>query len=55
VIPAQCRYTLLKTKVEIKLVKAESIQWKQLEFQAIPQAVVQTVAVRNGDNWSPCL
>ncbi|CAK9224880.1 unnamed protein product [Sphagnum jensenii] len=47
VIPAQCRYTLLKTKVEIKLVKAESIQWKQLEFQAIPQAVVQTVAVRN--------
>ncbi|KAH8965276.1 hypothetical protein BDL97_04G109500 [Sphagnum fallax] len=47
VIPAQCRYTLLKTKVEIKLVKAESIQWKQLEFQGIPQAVVQTVAVRN--------
>lgn len=31
VVPAESKYELLKTKVEIRLAKADSIQWPSLE------------------------
>lgn len=45
VVPAQCRYTLLRTKVEIRLTKAESMQWKQLEYDPKLQQTVRAVVV----------
>ncbi|KAJ7969865.1 protein SGT1-like [Quillaja saponaria] len=32
IIPSKCSYEVLSTKVEIRLAKAESINWKSLEF-----------------------
>ncbi|KAK1421432.1 hypothetical protein QVD17_23765 [Tagetes erecta] len=32
IVPAKCRYEVLSTKVEIRLAKAEPIQWTSLEF-----------------------
>ncbi|PRQ60226.1 putative SGS domain, HSP20-like chaperone, tetratricopeptide-like helical domain-containing protein [Rosa chinensis] len=32
IIPEKCRFDVLSTKVEIRLAKAESIQWTSLEF-----------------------
>lgn len=32
IIPSRCRYDVLSTKIEIRLVKAESIHWTSLEF-----------------------
>ncbi|KAF8013367.1 hypothetical protein BT93_I1265 [Corymbia citriodora subsp. variegata] len=42
VIPEKCRYQILSTKVEIRLAKAEAIQWKSLEYSkeaTVPQKV----------------
>ncbi|KAE8719719.1 Protein SGT1-like protein [Hibiscus syriacus] len=42
IIPDRCRYDVLSTKIEIRLVKAEPIQWASLEFSrevAVPQRV----------------
>ncbi|XVF50900.1 hypothetical protein PTKIN_Ptkin04bG0140600 [Pterospermum kingtungense] len=42
IIPDKCRYDVLSTKVEIRLAKAEPIQWTSLEFSrevAVPQRV----------------
>lgn len=47
IVPAQCSYNPLSTKVEIKLAKADSIQWKQLEFDPKPQ-IVKTVVIPKG-------
>ncbi|KAG0565195.1 hypothetical protein M758_8G166800 [Ceratodon purpureus] len=44
IVPAQCSYNLLSTKVEIKLTKAERVQWKQLDFDPQPQTI-KTVAI----------
>ncbi|KAK4745500.1 hypothetical protein SAY87_011812 [Trapa incisa] len=33
IIPNKCRYTVLSTKIEIRLVKAEPIHWASLEFR----------------------
>ncbi|GMH08947.1 hypothetical protein Nepgr_010787 [Nepenthes gracilis] len=32
IIPSKCRYVVLPTKIEIRLAKAEAIQWTSLEF-----------------------
>lgn len=32
IIPSKCRYEVLSTKVEIRLAKAEAIQWTSLEY-----------------------
>lgn len=32
IVPAKCRYEVLSTKIEIRLAKAETIQWTSLEF-----------------------
>ncbi|XWS61246.1 hypothetical protein CRYUN_Cryun07bG0109300 [Craigia yunnanensis] len=42
IIPDKCRYDVLSTKIEIRLAKAESIQWAYLEFSkevSVPQRV----------------
>jgi len=44
IVPAQCSYSILSTKVEIKLAKADGTQWKQLEFDSKPQ-IVKTVVI----------
>ncbi|KAH7538114.1 protein SGT1 homolog [Ziziphus jujuba] len=47
IIPAKCRYDVLSTKVEIRLAKAEPIQWTSLEFSkknAVPQRVTALVS-----------
>jgi suppressor of G2 allele of SKP1 len=50
IIPAQCSYTPLSTKVEIKLAKApaENTQWKQLEYDPKPQ-IVKTAVLPKAD------
>lgn len=40
IIPDNCRYSILSTKLEIRLAKAETINWTSLEYdkkQAVPQ------------------
>ncbi|KAJ9164237.1 hypothetical protein P3X46_023839 [Hevea brasiliensis] len=44
IIPAKCRYDVLSTKVEIRLAKADPIQWTSLEYKKEP-TVVQRVDV----------
>ncbi|OMO66901.1 Calcyclin-binding protein [Corchorus olitorius] len=42
IIPDKCRYEVMSTKIEIRLAKAEPIQWTSLEFTrevAVPQRV----------------
>ncbi|KAL1319445.1 hypothetical protein HN51_071733 [Arachis hypogaea] len=42
IIPSRCRYEVLSTKIEIRLVKADPIHWTSLEFTraTVPQMVV---------------
>ena len=54
IVPAQCSYTPLSTKVEIKLAKADNAQWKQLDFDPKPQ-IVKTVVVPKGSDLFPTL
>ncbi|KAI9160299.1 hypothetical protein LWI28_006951 [Acer negundo] len=45
IIPAKCKYEVLSTKVEIRLAKAEQIQWTSLEFSgqsAVPVRVISS-------------
>ncbi|XP_034710883.1 protein SGT1 homolog isoform X1 [Vitis riparia] len=48
IIPDKCRYEVLSTKIEIRLAKAEEIQWTSLEFSkenTVPQRInVSTIA-----------
>ncbi|KAH9611879.1 hypothetical protein KSS87_003718 [Heliosperma pusillum] len=44
ITPAKCRHDVLSTKIEIRLAKAEAIQWTSLEFTK-DVAVVQKVNV----------
>ncbi|XP_021726759.1 protein SGT1 homolog [Chenopodium quinoa] len=50
IIPAKCRYDVLSTKIEIRLAKAEPIQWTSLEFVkdvVVPQKInISTPAQR---------
>ncbi|CAI8593711.1 unnamed protein product [Vicia faba] len=47
IIPSRCRYEVMSTKIEIRLVKAESIHWKSLEFTTetavAPRAIASSV------------
>lgn len=43
IIPAQCKYEVLLTKIEIRLAKAEALQWTSLEFSMdamVPQSII---------------
>lgn len=47
IIPDKCRYAVLSTKIEVRLTKAENIQWTSLEFRleaAVPQIVTASVS-----------
>lgn len=50
IIPSKCRYDVLSTKIEIRLAKAEPIQWISLEYTkdvAVPQKInISTPAQR---------
>lgn len=50
IIPAKCKYQVLSTKIEIRLAKAEPIQWTSLEYTkdvAVPRKInVSSVADR---------
>lgn len=40
IIPAQCKYSIFSTKIEVRLAKAEPINWTSLEYdkkQVVPQ------------------
>jgi len=50
IIPDKCRYEVLSTKVEIRLAKAEIINWPSLEYSK-EIAVTQKVNVLSGN---PC-
>ncbi|XP_058779150.1 protein SGT1 homolog [Vicia villosa] len=47
IIPSRCRYEVMATKIEIRLAKAESINWKSLEFTTeatvAPRAIASSV------------
>ncbi|XWS48492.1 hypothetical protein CRYUN_Cryun13aG0082100 [Craigia yunnanensis] len=48
IIPDKCRYDVLSTKIEIRLAKAEPIQWASLEFSrevAVPQRVKSSITI----------
>lgn len=47
VIPEKCRYQILSTKIEIRLAKAEAIQWKSLDYSK-EATVAQKVIVPSG-------
>jgi hypothetical protein len=47
ILPEKCRYVVLSTKVEIRLVKAECINWPSLEYSK-EIAVTQKVNVSSG-------
>ncbi|XP_057951100.1 protein SGT1 homolog B-like [Malania oleifera] len=49
IIPAKCRYDVLSTKVEIRLTKAEAINWMSLEF-CKENSVTQRINVSSGTN-----
>ncbi|KAL3524333.1 hypothetical protein ACH5RR_017167 [Cinchona calisaya] len=48
IIPAQCRYEVLSTKIEICLAKAEAIHWTSLEFSR-DNAALQRINVSSGN------
>lgn len=47
IIPAKCKYEVLSTKIEIRLAKAEAIQWTSLEFSK-DITVLQKINVSTG-------
>ncbi|KAL8519259.1 hypothetical protein ACS0TY_010267 [Phlomoides rotata] len=44
IVPSKCKYEVMSTKVEIRLAKADAVQWTSLEFQrgvpVVPKANV---------------
>ncbi|KAL0015881.1 hypothetical protein SO802_002950 [Lithocarpus litseifolius] len=52
IIPAKCRYEVLSTKVEIRLAKAEIINWPSLEYSK-EIAVTQKVNVLSVESQRP--
>ncbi|CAN0909884.1 Protein SGT1 homolog B [Linum grandiflorum] len=55
VVPANCRYQVLSTKIEIHLAKVEAIHWTSLEYKkdALPNVPAATVSQRpaRGKDW----
>lgn len=47
IVPAKCRYDVMSTKIEIRLVKADTIHWSSLEYSR-DVAVVQKAVVSSG-------
>jgi len=65
IVPEKCKYEVLTTKIEIRLVKAEAINWTSLEYSK-EVTVRQNVNVPSGEspvvycgstwplNWEEC-
>ncbi|XP_028109032.1 protein SGT1 homolog isoform X1 [Camellia sinensis] len=47
IVPSKCKYEVLSTKIEIRLVKAEAIQWASLEFSK-ESTIPQRISVSSG-------
>ncbi|KAK3037247.1 hypothetical protein RJ639_030140 [Escallonia herrerae] len=50
IIPAKCKYEVLSTKIEIRLAKAEAINWTSLEFSkdnVVPQRIYASSVNQN--------
>ncbi|KAK3161329.1 hypothetical protein QOZ80_1BG0075800 [Eleusine coracana subsp. coracana] len=43
IIPEKCKYLVLSTKVEIRLAKAEQLNWTSLEYNSKPQVLAQKI------------
>ncbi|XP_073035263.1 protein SGT1 homolog [Primulina eburnea] len=52
IVPAKCRYVVLSTKIEIRLAKAETINWSSLEYSK-DAVVVQKATASSSDNLKP--
>ncbi|KAL8050849.1 hypothetical protein ABFX02_06G106300 [Erythranthe guttata] len=52
IVPAKSRYTVMSTKIEIRLAKADTLQWASLEFKA-DVVVVQKAIVSSAGNKKP--
>lgn len=52
IIPDKCRYELLSTKIEIRLAKAEAINWASLEFKE-ESTVLKKVNVSSVESHRP--
>ncbi|XP_030453871.1 protein SGT1 homolog [Syzygium oleosum] len=50
VIPEECRYQILSTKIEIRLAKAEAIQWKSLEYSKEATVAQKVIVPSAGPN-----
>ncbi|KAL6581483.1 Cochaperone protein [Orobanche minor] len=48
IVPSKCRYEVMSTKIEIRLAKADTLQWTSLEFKR-DAAVVQKANVPSGN------
>ncbi|XP_073297760.1 protein SGT1 homolog isoform X2 [Primulina huaijiensis] len=48
IVPAKCRYVVLSTKIEIRLAKAEAINWSSLEFSKNVAVVQKEIATSSG-------
>ncbi|KAK1322370.1 hypothetical protein QJS10_CPA03g00287 [Acorus calamus] len=49
IVPENCRYQVLSSKIEIRLLKAEAITWSSLEFskdKAVPQKAIVSSGVK---------
>ncbi|CAL5364434.1 unnamed protein product [Camellia sinensis] len=47
IVPSKCKYEVLSTKIEIRLAKAEAIQWASLEFSK-ESTIPQRISVSSG-------
>ncbi|KAL7254130.1 hypothetical protein ACSBR1_008516 [Camellia fascicularis] len=47
IVPPKCKYEVLSTKIEIRLAKAEAIQWASLEFSK-ESTIPQRISVSSG-------
>ncbi|XP_073109095.1 protein SGT1 homolog [Elaeis guineensis] len=54
IIPEKCKYQVLSSKIEIRLVKAEAIRWTSLEFskeKSLPQKINSSPGI---DDYKSC-
>ncbi|XP_073143589.1 protein SGT1 homolog [Henckelia pumila] len=49
IVPAQCRYVVLSTKIEIRLTKAEAITWSSLEYSKDVVVAQKAIASPSGN------
>lgn len=50
IVPAKCRYVVLSTKIEIRLAKAEAVNWSSLEYSK-DAVIVQKANASSSGVW----